>query len=282
MTRNILIISVSDVNVKRLFFITRDVVIYRRNRFRDVTIERIMLIKKIKWFEKNNKNDSSYVLFVFSEIINHDELDNEETESITQWIFEEEIFDDEFNDFSVQKTMYNISVLSSESKSDYLNFDDDNTTRSSRLNHVLKSFSVIKNDIMRNRKQSFTSSLMTQEDADSTVNHDKRRLNLQHHDNVEELKFTLLTFINRSVSQKRSFMSLISNQQFRASTNKLAFETSQVRVEILANFNRVLYDYVMNNDIENRSSQRQLSAAKRTKSSWQSNTLFVISFTVNL
>ncbi len=46
MTKNILFIFVFDVKVKRFFFLTRDVIIYRRNRFHESTIKSIMILKK--------------------------------------------------------------------------------------------------------------------------------------------------------------------------------------------------------------------------------------------
>jgi hypothetical protein len=46
MTKDVLTILVSDVDVERLFSMTRDVVIFRRNRFHDATIENIMILKK--------------------------------------------------------------------------------------------------------------------------------------------------------------------------------------------------------------------------------------------
>jgi hypothetical protein len=46
MTKDVLTILVSDVDVERLFSMTRDVVIFRRNRFHDATIENIIILKK--------------------------------------------------------------------------------------------------------------------------------------------------------------------------------------------------------------------------------------------
>ena len=46
--KNVLIIFVIDIKVKRLFFITRDVIIYRRNKFRNRIIKRIIMIKRIE------------------------------------------------------------------------------------------------------------------------------------------------------------------------------------------------------------------------------------------
>ena len=46
MIKNVLIIFVIDVEVERLFFITRDVIIYRRNKFRNRIIKRIIIIKR--------------------------------------------------------------------------------------------------------------------------------------------------------------------------------------------------------------------------------------------
>jgi hypothetical protein len=46
MTKDVLAILVSDVNVERLFSMTRNVVIFRRNRFHDAIIKIIMILKK--------------------------------------------------------------------------------------------------------------------------------------------------------------------------------------------------------------------------------------------
>ena len=47
MEKNVLAISIFGVDVERLFSMARDVVIYRRNRFRRTIVDRIMLIKRI-------------------------------------------------------------------------------------------------------------------------------------------------------------------------------------------------------------------------------------------
>jgi hypothetical protein len=46
MTKDVLTILVSDVDIKRLFSMTRNVVIFRRNRFYNAIIENIMILKK--------------------------------------------------------------------------------------------------------------------------------------------------------------------------------------------------------------------------------------------
>jgi hypothetical protein len=46
MAKDVLTILVSDVGVERLFSMTRDVVIFRRNQFHEATIENIMILKK--------------------------------------------------------------------------------------------------------------------------------------------------------------------------------------------------------------------------------------------
>ena len=44
--KNVLIIFTIDIKIKRLFFITRHVIIYQRNKFRDHIIQRIIMIKR--------------------------------------------------------------------------------------------------------------------------------------------------------------------------------------------------------------------------------------------
>ena len=64
MIKDVLSISVFDVDVERLFFLTRDVIDYRRNRLHKQIIENIMILKKNlqivkKYSQKKNssKND---------------------------------------------------------------------------------------------------------------------------------------------------------------------------------------------------------------------------------
>ena len=46
MIKDVFFISISNVDVEKLFFMIRDVMIYRRNRLQDSTIEKIMIFKK--------------------------------------------------------------------------------------------------------------------------------------------------------------------------------------------------------------------------------------------
>lgn len=69
MIKNILSISIFEVEIERLFSITRDVVTYRRNRLRDQTIENIMIIKRIDLFVKDIVNDTNDMLSIIVEEI---------------------------------------------------------------------------------------------------------------------------------------------------------------------------------------------------------------------
>ncbi len=53
MIKNILSIFVFDVEVKLLLSMTKDVITYRRNRFHEIIIENIMILKKNVEFEKS-------------------------------------------------------------------------------------------------------------------------------------------------------------------------------------------------------------------------------------
>ncbi len=92
MIKDVLFIFVFEVEVKRLFFMTRDVVTYRKNRFLEIIIENIMILKKLytqkKAKAKKNNNEASIV------IINvDDEISEELINESTQWIADD---DDDF------------------------------------------------------------------------------------------------------------------------------------------------------------------------------------------
>lgn len=100
MTKNVLFISVFDVKVERLFFMTRNVITYRRNRFQDSTIENIMIIKRIEYFAKNVINVDTKLLLVsinvMKQILN-DELSEKVMQFITFWIENDYAFDDHYS-----------------------------------------------------------------------------------------------------------------------------------------------------------------------------------------
>jgi hypothetical protein len=64
MIKNILSIFIFDVEVERLFSMTKDVVTYRRNEFHENIIENIMIFKKMLSLKKINRNQhvSSIIL----------------------------------------------------------------------------------------------------------------------------------------------------------------------------------------------------------------------------
>jgi hypothetical protein len=71
MTKNILSISVSDVRVKRLFFLTRDVIIYRRNKFHESTVESIMILKKT--FDAKRSQETKEISLSLTKVLLNDE-----------------------------------------------------------------------------------------------------------------------------------------------------------------------------------------------------------------
>jgi hypothetical protein len=75
MTKNILSISVSDVRVKRLFSLTRDVITYRRNKFHESTVESIMILKKT-FDAKRSQETKEISLNLISVLLNDEEKKN--------------------------------------------------------------------------------------------------------------------------------------------------------------------------------------------------------------
>ncbi|KAL8975777.1 MAG: hypothetical protein Q9205_008085, partial [Flavoplaca limonia] len=57
MARNMLTIPIAGVGVERLFNMARDIIYYRRNRFRPQTIENIMILKRTQWFTQGRTNE---------------------------------------------------------------------------------------------------------------------------------------------------------------------------------------------------------------------------------
>jgi hypothetical protein len=79
MTKNILSIFVSDVKVKRLFFLTRDVIIYRRNRFHESTVKSIMILKKT--FDANRSRETKEISLSLTSVFLNDEEEKNIIES---------------------------------------------------------------------------------------------------------------------------------------------------------------------------------------------------------
>jgi hypothetical protein len=71
MTKNILSISVSDVRVKRLFSLTRDVITYRRNKFHESTVKSIMILKKT--FDAKRSQKTKEIFLNLTRILLNDE-----------------------------------------------------------------------------------------------------------------------------------------------------------------------------------------------------------------
>jgi hypothetical protein len=66
MIKNILSILVFDVEIKRLFSMTKNVVTYRRNQFHENIIENIMIFKKMLNLKKINRDQHvSSIVFNF-------------------------------------------------------------------------------------------------------------------------------------------------------------------------------------------------------------------------
>jgi hypothetical protein len=71
MTKNILSIFVFDVKMKRFFFFTRDVIIYRRNRFHESTVENVMILKKA--FDAKRSREMKEIFLNLTSIFLNDE-----------------------------------------------------------------------------------------------------------------------------------------------------------------------------------------------------------------
>jgi hypothetical protein len=92
MIKNILSIFVFDVEVKRFFSMTKNVVTYRRNRFHEEIIENIMIFKKMLCLKKINRNQ--YVSFIVFNILMNDEMSKRLLNESTKWINENDEFVD--------------------------------------------------------------------------------------------------------------------------------------------------------------------------------------------
>jgi predicted transposase YbfD/YdcC len=92
MIKNILSIFVFDVEVERLFSMTKDVVTYRRNRFHEEIIENIMIFKKMLSLKKINRNQ--HVSLIVFNILMNDEMSKKLLNESTEWIDENDEFVD--------------------------------------------------------------------------------------------------------------------------------------------------------------------------------------------
>ncbi len=72
MAKDVLAILVSSVGVERLFSMARDVIIYRRNRFREHTVKNIMIIKRTNWFARNILKNANTILPIIAKKLNQD------------------------------------------------------------------------------------------------------------------------------------------------------------------------------------------------------------------
>jgi hypothetical protein len=79
MIKDVLFIFVFEIEIKRLFFMTRNVVTYRKNQFFEIIIENIMILKKLytqkKAKARKNNNEASIVIInvddeIFEKLIN--------------------------------------------------------------------------------------------------------------------------------------------------------------------------------------------------------------------
>lgn len=106
MAKDILSIPVAGVGVERLFSMARDVVTYRRNRFRGRTIERIMIIKRTAWFSGSQPGPLLPVPEnIVEQAMMEDELADSEPTPTTEWIDEDPVSDVDPN-ASSQESIY--------------------------------------------------------------------------------------------------------------------------------------------------------------------------------
>jgi hypothetical protein len=74
MIKNILSIFVFDVEVKRFFFMTKNVITYRRNHFHENIIENIMILKKTLSLKKINRDQHVHVSSIVFNFVIDDEI----------------------------------------------------------------------------------------------------------------------------------------------------------------------------------------------------------------
>jgi hypothetical protein len=113
MIKNILSIFVFDVEVKRLFSMTKNVIMYRRNRFHENIIENIMIFKKMLSLKKINKNQHvSSIVFNF---LIDDEMSKRLLNESIEWINENDEFvdiDDVHDHIDVESTSNDANAFS--------------------------------------------------------------------------------------------------------------------------------------------------------------------------
>jgi hypothetical protein len=113
MIKNILSIFVFDVEIKRLFSMTKDVVTYRRNRFHENIIENIMIFKKMLSLKKINR-DQHVSSIVFNFLID-DEMSKRLLNESIEWINENDEFvdiDDVHDHINVESTSNDANAFS--------------------------------------------------------------------------------------------------------------------------------------------------------------------------
>jgi hypothetical protein len=113
MIKNILSIFVFDVEIKRLFSMTKNVITYRRNRFHEDIIENIMIFKKMLNLKKMNKNQHvSSIVFNF---LIDDEMSKKLLNESIEWINENDEFvdiDDVHDYINVESTSNDANAFS--------------------------------------------------------------------------------------------------------------------------------------------------------------------------
>ncbi len=94
MIKNILSILVFDVEVERFFFMTKDVITYRRNRFHENIIENIMILKKTLSLKKINRHQHVHVSSIVFNFVIDDEISEDLLNEAIEWINENDEFVD--------------------------------------------------------------------------------------------------------------------------------------------------------------------------------------------
>ena len=120
MTRDVLSISVSKVDVERLFSKKRDIINYRRNRLKRETIENVMLIKtwndvesdktSVKFWLSSSFNRNSQISELSQDrVIVFDSLSNKKSD---ETYFNNSFSDNEFEDEDKNELLFNFSLES--------------------------------------------------------------------------------------------------------------------------------------------------------------------------
>lgn len=200
MIKNVLVVSMFDVDVKRLFSMTRDVVIYRRNRFRESIVEHIMLIKRTEWFNEDRK--TSLKISADTNTIERDELEltKQKLELTTHWATKRELSNDLYEVSFDQESVYNSEQFDISTRVDHNRIE-----RDSRSSTRFNSLAVLKSALSHlSQHTNVVSSVITNRDRHSQLRVEV--LVIQDRESLRE--YVLSQSSQRDIQKKRVEKSL--------------------------------------------------------------------------